>query len=475
MINMKFDARWLAVLFFIGVFVCPFFTLASTECFVDEKKEESGDGSKSSPYKKISKALEENCGVITVEEGTYDETINLKKGVELIGVSQGKVILTGKVTMNDDSNVEKITLDSGGIDVVKNADVDISNVKIKNAIIGINTISGGKITVSKSIITSNGKGIYVQKGGSVKIIGCKIYDNKGEGLDIRADVSGSIGENEIYNNKESGIEIILGKAELAIYNNEIKKNSSSGIAAQFYSDFDNVGKVNIKNNTISGNSSYGIDCRAPSGGSDKPKGYWSDSMKLSANKISGNKQRDFASSCKFDDEKIGDATKTKEEKEAELLALKEKERMKIISIEEKKELENLDKEKKEEEERIIKQEEEAQSDIGSIYEDVMALSKADEIIENKISSRSPFVSFFIGPNYKEIKTIKNNLYLYDEKINIAEDKKRIILDEGRLNEINGKIFSMREKREQLNNFIAAQNNKFGILSWMFKKIYLAEK
>src|SRR5690606_4335262 len=111
------------------------------------------------------------------KEGKYDEAFTLGKGVELKGSSQNEVAITGRVTMENDSIITKVTLDGGGIDVAKSADVEIKNVKIKNAKTGINTTSGGKIVIDKSIIVSNGKGIYIQKGAEIKITNCKIYNN----------------------------------------------------------------------------------------------------------------------------------------------------------------------------------------------------------------------------------------------------------------------------------------------------------
>lgn len=458
------------ILFFVGMFFCyPSLGLASSECFVDENNGSGGDGSKGDPYNKISKAIEEGCEMINVQAGTYDEAFTLKKGVELEGSSQDKVTITKKMTMNNDSKITKVTLNGGGIDVAKNADVEIDSVKIKNAKTGINTTGGGRIVVNKTIITSSGKGMYLQDGANVKITNCKIYGNAEEGLDIRANVDGSIGKNEIHNNKEGGIEVILGKSELLIYDNEIKKNSASGIAAQFYNDYSSIGKVNIKNNIISDNGNFGVDCKVPSGGSKKPAGYWSDSMSLSANKIFENKKGSFSSDCKFEDEKMEDATKTKEQKEAERLTLEKKEQNKTISAEEQKKLEILAKEKAEEE-RIAREEQEARMTVAAISEEVDVLFEASRILTDKISSRSSFVTFLIGPDYNEIKKMNDELFLYDEKISAAEDKKMVILSESGLIEANERISLMREKKNELNNFIEVQSDKFSVLGWLFKII-----
>ncbi|KKP57320.1 MAG: hypothetical protein UR51_C0020G0001, partial [Candidatus Moranbacteria bacterium GW2011_GWF1_34_10] len=209
-----------------GVFLSPVFVLASGVCYVDENVEDSGDGSSDEPYKKISKAVEEDCSEIKLSKGTYKENVSLKKSVKLAGSSKDSVIIEGKITMAHDSEVSKLTVISGGIDVSDEADAHLENVKIKSSNIGIMTTGGGKLVITDSIISGNRKGMYVQYGKTIKITDCKVYNNKEEGLDIRANVSGSINNNEIYDNGESGIEVILGKSELSILNNEIKKNKS---------------------------------------------------------------------------------------------------------------------------------------------------------------------------------------------------------------------------------------------------------
>ncbi|KKP57532.1 MAG: Erp42 protein, partial [Candidatus Moranbacteria bacterium GW2011_GWF1_34_10] len=270
----------------------------------------------------------------------------------------------------------------------------------------------------------------------------------------------------------SGIEVILGKSELSILNNEIKKNKSSGIAAQFYTDTDKVGDVNIKNNIITGNSNYGLDCKAPSGGEGRPKGYWEKSMDLSSNKIIENKKKDIAGSCKFDEEKIADATKTKEEREAERLALEEKEKNKIITVAEKIELDEL-KVQKEQEELIAQKDREEKNNIDNIYREVEALLIQDEIKKDKIKERNKFLIFLIGEDYKQIKNLQDNFAVYDEKIKVMEDKKSSITNEDILNEVGGNISNLREKREDLANFVQERGKDFSVWGWLFEKIYLS--
>ncbi len=456
-----------------GIFLSPSFVVASNICYVDESVENSGDGSDDKPYKKISKATEENCSEIKLSKGTYEENVNLKAGMKLRGNSKDSTIVKGKVTMSDGSEISKVTVSIGGIEVAQGADVDIKTVIIKGANIGILTTGGGKLTADDVVISGNRKGSYIQYGKDVKITNCKVYDNKEEGLDIRANVSGSINSNEIYDNGESGIEVILGKAELSIVNNSIKKNGSSGIAAQFYSDTDKKGDVNIKNNVITDNSNYGLDCKAPSGGDGRPKGYWADSMDLTSNKIMNNKKKDISGSCKFDGDKIADATKTKEQRESEKLALEVKEKKKIISVEEKVELEEI-KAQQEEENRIAQRDNEERNNINIIFDEVEKFYQDQKKNKNTIENRNKLKIFFVGEDYKKIRELRDSLYFYDQKIEEAEEKKGHIIDENILKEVDDKILALQEKRESIVKFIENQGNKFSIWGLIFKEIYLSQ-
>ena len=471
--QMKKSYNYLVIGIIIGgVLLSPVFVLAGGVCYVDKDVDESGDGSNDKPYKKIAKAVEEDCGEINVAKGKYEENVSLKKGVKLKGNSKDGTIIEGKISMSDGAEISKLSVISGGVDVASGADADIENVRVKGANIGIVTVGGGKLTVDGVVISENRKGMYIQYGKNVKITNCKVYDNKEEGLDIRANVGGSINSNEIYSNGESGIEVILGKSELSIVNNSIKKNGASGIAAQFYSDTDNKGDVNIKNNLISGNKNYGLDCKAPSGGDGKPKGYWADSMDLTSNKVFDNKKNDFSSSCKFDEDKILDATKTKEEREAERLALEEKEKKQIISVEEKDELEEI-KVQQEEENRIAQKDREEKANLDTIFKEAEKLFTEDEITENEIKNRNNFLKFLIGEDYKKIKGLEARMPVYDEKIEAMEEKKEVIVDENILKEVSNDISTLQEKREDLADFIQNRNKDFSVWGWLFEKIYLS--
>ncbi|MEN8252515.1 MAG: right-handed parallel beta-helix repeat-containing protein [Patescibacteria group bacterium] len=294
------------VIFIVGLFVNPVFVLAGDKCVICDGED--------CDYETISEAIEENCDKIEVKKGTYKEDVVVDKGVSVSGDDRSDVVITGKVTMKDGAKLSDVTVSGMGIDVLASAKIEY--IKVKDSRIGIDASGGGTLEVKKADVYDNDKGMYIQRGKDIKITGSEVYNNKEEGIDIRANVDGTVSGNVIYNNGESGIEVILGKSELKITNNTIKKNAASGIATQFYKEASKLGALIITGNSVTENKDYGINCKIPSGGNPEP-GYWMNSMKMSANKISNNKDGEFAESCKFDVEKIEAATKTIEEVEAE--------------------------------------------------------------------------------------------------------------------------------------------------------------
>lgn len=312
----------IAFLILSGLFFSPVFVRAGYDCYVNDGADSGGDGSKDKPYTKISKALNEVCSEIYVEDGTYADAITLGKNVEIKGSDRNDVVITGKVTMSDGSKMEDVSISGGGVYIDKDADAKIMDSIIKKSSTGVETYGGGKLIVEGTKIYDNGKGFYVQAGKYISITSSGVYNNSEEGIDIRANVDGIISGNIIEDNGESGIEVILGKAELTISNNKIKNNGSSGVATQFYEHADKIGDLKINNNTISGNKNFAVDCKLPSGGSPG-KEYWTNSLTLIGNNISENKNGDFSPTCKLGTLKIDNATKTEEELEAEKKAKEE--------------------------------------------------------------------------------------------------------------------------------------------------------
>ena len=471
---MKFIIFIFVVVMTTGLLSSPVFVMASNTCYVDEDADGDEDGSKDDPYQEIEKALDEDCEKIIVSKGTYKDDIIIGD-TEIEGKDKDDVIITGKITMKNGAHLKQVTVSSSGVDVKNGARVVIEDAKIKNTNIGINTEGDGKLTVDDVVLYDNRKAMYLQKGTNVKITNSEVYDNDEEGIDIRANVDGIISGNSIHDNGESGIEVIVGKSELDIINNKIKKNGASGIAAQYYTSAGKLGGVKIKDNTITNNKDFGINCKAPSGGNPGVE-YWTKSMEMLANKVYDNKDGEFSDSCYFSAEKVSDATKTKKQKEEEQ---KQKEQQ-IKAEQEKKDKEILtaEEQKKEEEQKKLEQdvlrkklqkEKDLQGDIESLEREINEFYNFDNISREKIKNRPSIVVFFIGPNYKELRNMAERIEQYDIKIQEATNIKNIITDEMIQKKVEENITSMIQKKESMYNFIKINNEEFSFFGWFFKK------
>lgn len=477
--------KWYVFVITLHVFVCigslsdPVFAYASEKCYVDEDADDDGDGSSDEPYEDIEKALDEDCDTIVVAKGTYKDDITISTGVRVEGKSREDVVISGKVTMKDGATLESCTVSGRGITVADGADADVSNVRIKGAKIGIETTGSGKITVDGCMIHDNGKGLYIQKGKSVKITDTDISDNDEEGLDIRSDVSGTISDNTMENNGESGIEVILGKADLLITDNKIKKNGASGIATQYYKGTGKSGAVKIKGNTIEQNKKNGIDCNTPSGG-NPGKEFWDATLNMSSNKVSGNKDGDFAPECSLPEDTTLSATMTKQQKEAydqKQLELQKEEQARIQAQKEQKiqEQENADEEERlreEEQARLREQmqrESNAQSVISTAQAEINTLYQNNAIIQEKVTQRSAFIMFFIGPKRQELQEIESSIASYDQKIVMMHDELSKIETENIRSEMDALVVDAKNKREEMRLFVEQYNNEFSLFGWLFNR------
>ncbi len=480
----------LGIFFFL---VLCFFVLFSAnktraegyDIYVDGSYEEDdSDGSSDKPYKKIEDALEEvgsKGKKIYIKSGTYEERISLSSGVKITGADRSKVIIKGSpglpaITAKNDNSLKNITITGGHTGILFEGKGNMENCSIKS--VSGNAISlaegSGTVTIKNSNISSNGKGLYAQKGSSFNISGNNFENNKEEGIDIREKANGSISGNYIANNKEGGIEIVVGSSSVSIKGNTIKKNKASGIAAQFYSQAKKTGEIGITGNNISYNGVYGIVCKAPSGG-NSPKGYYNKSLELSDNKIEHNKRKSISGSCK-----IIEAVTEEEEKKNQ--AIESATANEISEEESMKEEEMLEKEKEAEEEEARKRAEEEARIISekksalnenfwqinvNLYESATKLNQTTLEIKN----RNGIKSFFLGPDYEKISEVKEEIKKIDQ---LREEFAKIIYEFEALEDTENKdrvastIRDIEEHIQNQNSLIAERENKFSLFGWAIK-------
>jgi len=229
------------------------------------------------PYKTISKAIEDIAegGIIYIQHGVYNESLNLTKSVYLqgergpgsgveINAPMNKTCLsfdpTKAVSHAVVSNVifsSKINSNASAcVDVVKGVftlkESDVLGSGIRPAV----KISGGMVTLEENRITAGSEGIYVEQSHSLSqsfIIDNRINRNK-IGVDIssgsRADVV--ISGNEIFDNLDSGVKS-SGYGGAKLIGNKIRNNKGSGIILDKYSKLSL-----IRHNDILQNSGDGV-------------------------------------------------------------------------------------------------------------------------------------------------------------------------------------------------------------------------
>ncbi len=431
----------------------------SYDIYVDVDASGSEDGSEDNPYKTISKAIEEASDEdeIYIDKGEYNEDIVINKEVFLFGDDLKKVIIDGQIEITKNVEAQKFTID-GNVIVKSGADIIFDNLIIKEAAgTAIDAYSGnGEIVVKNSIIKkAGGKGFYVQRGRDIIISGCDIYDNEEEGLDLRSNVDGIISGNNIYDNGESGIELIASDSKLEIENNSIKNNGSSGIAAQYYEDFDNEGEITINGNTVSGNDKYALDCSRPQGG-DWPVDYWTKSVKLSGNNLKGNDKGEINKECGLS-QTIDELTK-----EIETEAQKEAREKTIIE----------NKNEKEIQEQIAAQNRQKtiqgnEYSLNKLVASKKELKEAVLIEKEKIEGRNGFIAFLIGPNYRAIKNIKEVALGFGEHLSDFDDLDRKLIETKNHTIAQAEMEDIVNFVEETNTLIVDKDSKFSLFGWLF--------
>lgn len=434
------------------------------DLYVSRSGSSGGNGSQEKPFKDIEKAIKEaksrpnGSRKIYIKKGTYNEDLTVDDSVELYGDNRGTVI-AGKVRMNNNSLLYGITVSGGRVNITVNggASVTIDNCAIKNArTIGIETLAGGgKLTLKNSLISNNGtKGLYIQDGKILSIIGNTVAGQKEEGLDIRAYTAGLISGNSIFGNGEGGIEIIAGGANVEIIDNNLKNNKASGIAIQFYSESNQLGKIRINNNTFGGNGKYGLDCVSPSV-RHSPAGFYRNSLTLSDNIWQGNALGTISKACHTAEQKKEVVPESKKDEE-EAKKIKEEE---ARILEEQQKL--LEEEKRMEEERIKREQEE-------LKETLIEQDKIEKEISQKarqLITRNKVILFFSGYDRGMLADLEKNIDLSSEKLEEMKYFNKVAVDP----EIFQASLERRERiLENQKRFLEISVNRFNVLSWSQK-------
>ncbi len=443
----------------------PVLVFAKSTCTV------SKDGG--ADHKSIAKALEKGCADIRVGAGTYHDAITLDNDVTVRGDDKKTVTITGDITMKNGAQLRDVTVKAlGGITAVEGAAVTIMDTVIIGAKIGIRAAGGGGVTLDAVTMRNGGKGMYIQFGTKVAIKNCRVEDNAEEGIDLRANTDGSITGCTIVGNGESGIEVILGRSNLTISGNTIKKNKSSGIATQFYPEAKKEGDVRITKNTITGNSHYAINCKKPSGGV-AGAGYWNNSLSMIGNTMSANKDGDFSDTCKLADRTMEYATMTKTEIAEAQARQEEEQRKKVEALAtakaEKQQKIEEEKARQEEQQRRKEQEERdavtAQT-LQAHFEDVVVMQESAQVLRGRVAARPAWKVFFVGVDKSLSGQIAESVLQQRQKVQEAHVLIATISDTAQHDDLAARADEIAHVADEFEDFLVQQKERFSLFGWM---------
>jgi len=257
-------------LFFIAM---PLYSNASSShsIFVDVNATGSEEGSSGHPYHSIGKAMEnaDEGDEINVKNGVYDENVEIKEDVTLIGEDQEDTIISSSdkdwptVTMNHKSKIMKFTIKDSktdGVRVNKKSKAEIIKCTIRdNDGDGIDVREASvkdskKVVIKESKIIDNRRaGIYAETR-KIVIEDNEIENNKRAGVDLGFFISASLKGNTIKNNKGAGIKIWIDGSTIWTKHNSISKNRD-GIEVNSNG---RAGNINIQRAKIRDNDNYAI-------------------------------------------------------------------------------------------------------------------------------------------------------------------------------------------------------------------------
>ena len=254
-----YSSYFRAAFYLLSVFPLLYF---QSDIFAVE--EESGKEEKSAKqtvitvpddYKTIQEAINaaKSGDKVRVRSGNYNEALNMKDGIILLGQATDKVIVSWEATKENSviyasncasGSISKMTFEFIGSDnrekrwaVVNIVDsaIAVKECVIKNGVGNGFAITGNSSPIiSNCIIESNTwSGIFVQgKDAKPLLSSNQISKNGSFGISFEDGSGGSVLENTCINNKFSGI-LIDGKGtKPAIRNNRFEENLRNGITYQ---------------------------------------------------------------------------------------------------------------------------------------------------------------------------------------------------------------------------------------------------
>ena len=164
---------------------------------------------------------------VTVPEGTYEEQLKFKDGIQLKAAASGKVIVqtdgsTGSALMVESckaGTVSGIVFQHTGKDVVENVTWPVVIVKSSTVMFTDCTVQSGV-----------GDGMWLTGAGKPQLKSCAFRQNTKNGLVIESGSAPTVDACEARKNGASGIEVRLTGTSPLLTNNVCAENGGSGLA-----------------------------------------------------------------------------------------------------------------------------------------------------------------------------------------------------------------------------------------------------
>lgn len=188
--------------------------------------------------------------VVTVPDGTYEEQLRFKEGIQLKAANPGKVVVqtaggTGSVLRVEgcaSGSISGILFQHTGKDVLENATWPVVLVKSSSVALEECTVQGGV-----------GDGMWLSGAGKPQLRACVFRQNAQNGLVIERGAAPSVDSCEMRKNGTSGIEVRLTGSSPELTNNQCIENGTSGISIK-----DGARASVSQQNKLTGNLEAGI-------------------------------------------------------------------------------------------------------------------------------------------------------------------------------------------------------------------------
>jgi len=227
--------------------------------YVDDDAPDGGDGSKEKTYNKVQDAIDaaEDGDTIRVWAGTYEENVVVDKTVSLIGNGSEEVTIDGGMS----GDVVRVTADW----------VNVSGFRVTNGDNGIYLDSSDHSIITNNTCSNNYYGIYLSYSNDCTISNNNCENNSGSGIYLESSSNCTIDSNTCENNNhgigisDSGAFILMNN--ICSFNNRYGIFLESSGHRTFENNICNNNDIGIylsnsfstlTNNTFSSNNRYGI-------------------------------------------------------------------------------------------------------------------------------------------------------------------------------------------------------------------------